>query len=48
MGWIVELIDRVLTEVQTAALTEHRVQTVITAVRDEVNREMVKHPLFAY
>jgi glycine hydroxymethyltransferase len=40
MGWIVELIDRVLLDPTSEA--------VIAAVRDEVNREMVKHPLFAY
>ncbi len=40
MGWIVELIDRVLLEPTNDA--------VISAVREEVNREMVKHPLFAW
>ena len=40
MGWIVELIDRVLQD----PLNEN----VISAVREEVNREMTQHPLFAW
>jgi glycine hydroxymethyltransferase len=38
MGWIVELIDRVLQAPESEA--------VIAAVREEVNREMVQYPLF--
>ena len=40
MGWIVELIDRVLTDPTSEA--------VIAAVRKEVNLEMNQHPLFAW
>ena len=40
MGWIVELIDRVLQDPTS--------ETVIKTVREEVNREMLKHPLFAW
>ena len=40
MGWIVELIDRVLMDPTN--------EQVIAAVRAEVNREMTKHPLFAW
>ena len=43
MGWIVELIDRVLRDVQT-----NDAQRTIEAVREEVNREMTQHPLFAW
>jgi glycine hydroxymethyltransferase len=39
MGWIVELIDRVLQAPESEA--------VIAAVREEVNREMVQYPLFS-
>ena len=45
MGWIVELIDRVLTDVQGNTVQSTR---VIEMVREEVNREMVQHPLFAW
>ena len=40
MPWIVELIDRVLQDPLSEA--------VIASVREEVNREMTKHPLFAW
>ena len=40
MGWIVELIDRVLQDPTSEA--------VIASVRAEVNREMTQHPLFAW
>ena len=40
MPWIVDLIDRVLQDPAN--------ENVITAVREEVNREMTKHPLFAW
>ena len=40
MGWIVELIDRVLVDPEN--------DQVIAAVRAEVNREMNQHPLFAW
>ena len=40
MPWIVDLIDRVLLDPTSEA--------VIAAVREEVNREMTKHPLFAW
>ena len=43
MEWIVELIDRVLKDVQT-----NDAQRTIEAVREEVNREMTQHPLFAW
>ena len=43
MEWIVELIDRVLRDVQT-----NDAQRTIEAVREEVNREMTQHPLFAW
>ena len=45
MEWIVELIDRVLV---SAANGEGLEAKAISAVREEVNREMVKHPLFAW
>ena len=45
MGWIVELIDRVLIDVQNNSINSTK---VIDAVREEVNREMNQHPLFAY
>jgi glycine hydroxymethyltransferase len=41
MPWIVELIDRVLRDVQG-----DNVQSTIDMVREEVNREMNQHPLF--
>lgn len=40
MPWIVDLIDRVLQDPAN--------ENVITAVREEVNREMTQHPLFAW
>ena len=40
MGWIVELIDRVLQDPTSEA--------VIASVREEVNKEMNQHPLFAW
>ena len=40
MPWIVDLIDRVLLDPTSEA--------VIAAVREEVNREMTRHPLFAW
>ena len=40
MPWIVELIDKVLQNPESDAN--------IAAVREEVNREMLKHPLFAW
>jgi glycine hydroxymethyltransferase len=40
MEWIVELIDRVLQDPAN--------ESVINAVREEVNREMKQHPLFAW
>ena len=40
MPWIVELIDKVLQDPTSEA--------VIASVREEVNREMTKHPLFAW
>ena len=43
MGWIVELIDRVLADAQKA-----NAERTIAAVREEVNREMNQHPLFAW
>jgi glycine hydroxymethyltransferase len=50
MGWIVELIDRVLEAVSTmgspSAVSPN--ETVIRTVREEVNREMNRHPLFAW
>ena len=45
MGWIVELIDRVLVDVQNNSIANTK---VIDAVREEVNREMNQHPLFAW
>ena len=42
MGWIVELIDRVLLSVV------NNESGVIEAVREEVNREMKQHPLYAW
>jgi len=45
MGWIVELIDQVLS---SAAKGEGLEAKVIASVREEVNREMMKHPLFAW
>jgi glycine hydroxymethyltransferase len=43
MGWIVELIDRVLADAQNP-----NAERTIAAVREEVNREMNQHPLFAW
>jgi len=40
MPWIVDLIDKVLSNPESEAN--------ITAVREEVNREMLQHPLFAW
>jgi glycine hydroxymethyltransferase len=40
MPWIVDLIDKVLNNPESEAN--------ITAVREEVNREMLQHPLFAW
>ena len=40
MPWIVDLIDRVLLDPTSEA--------VIASVREEVNREMTQHPLFAW
>jgi len=40
MEWIVDLIDQVLMN----PTNEH----VISAVREEVNKEMMRHPLFAW
>ena len=40
MQWIVELIDRVLRDPEN--------ENVIRSVREEVNREMVKYPLYAW
>ena len=40
MPWIVELIDTVLKNPAN--------ESVIASVREEVNREMTQHPLFAY
>ena len=48
MGWIVELIDRVLTEVNARNSDIHSAGKIITAVREEVNREMSSYPLFAW
>ena len=45
MAWIVELIDRVLTDVQGNSIPNTK---VIDMVREEVNREMKQHPLFAW
>ena len=45
MEWIVELIDRVLVDVQNNSIANTK---VIDAVREEVNREMNQHPLFAW
>ena len=40
MGWIVELIDTVLQDPEN--------EQTITKVRETVNAEMVKYPLFAW
>jgi glycine hydroxymethyltransferase len=40
MPWIVELIDKVLQDPSNEAVNK--------AVREEVNREMIQHPLFAW
>lgn len=40
MPWIVDLIDRVLQQPES--------ESVIAGVREEVNREMTQHPLFAW
>jgi glycine hydroxymethyltransferase len=48
MGWIVELIDRVLSAVNGYGLSVTSSDAVIASVREEVNREMMQHPLFAW
>ena len=45
MRWIVDLIDRVLVDVQGNSVVNTK---VIDMVREEVNREMQQHPLFAW
>lgn len=48
MEWIVELIDKVLSSVnqQTSVVSPNN--SVITSVREEVNRVMMQYPLYAW
>jgi glycine hydroxymethyltransferase len=48
MPWIVDLIDQVLSEVNLHPAALSPENAVITSVREEVNREMNQHPLFAW
>ena len=48
MGWIVELIDKVLCGVNSQQSKVESTDSFIVSVREEVNREMLQHPLFAW
>ena len=48
MPWIVDLIDRVLSAVNANGVSTTGSNAVINSVREEVNREMTQHPLFAW